>query len=118
MTITVYYYPKCSTCRRALAWLDARGIAHERVDIVASPPSARLLAKARAMAGVPVKKMFNTSGESYRAGDFGVALRTMPDAEALAALAKDGKLVKRPLLVGDGVAFFGFQEDAWAEALG
>ena len=27
MSLTVYQYPKCSTCRKALKWLDERGIA-------------------------------------------------------------------------------------------
>lgn len=118
MPITVYHYPKCSTCRKALAWLDARGIAHERVDIVQRPPSKAVLAKAQKAAGVPIKKMFNTSGESYRAGKFGEKLPDMSDADALAALARDGKLIKRPLLVGDDVSLVGFQEDAWEQALG
>jgi arsenate reductase len=61
--------------------------------------------------------MFNTSGESYRAGKFGDKLATMSDADAFAALANDGKLIKRPLLIGDGVVLVGFQEDAWASAL-
>lgn len=118
MAITVYHYPKCSTCRKALAWLDAHGVAHQRVDIVTSPPSKAVLARAQKTAGVAIKKLFNTSGESYRNGKFGDKLPTMSDADALAALAADGKLIKRPLLVGDGVALVGFQEDAWAAALG
>lgn len=118
MAITVYHYPKCSTCRKALAWLDARGIAHDRIDLVAKPPSKAALAKAWKLSGVPIRRMFNTSGESYRAGKFGDKLPTMSDAEALAALAADGKLIKRPLLIGDGVALVGFDQDAWATALG
>jgi len=117
VAIIVYHYSKCSTCRKALAWLDARGIAHERIDIVTSPPSKAALAKAQKAAGVPVKKMFNTSGESYRNGKFGDKLPAMSDADAFAALAADGKLIKRPLLIGDGVALVGFQEDAWKTAL-
>lgn len=117
MAITVYHYAKCSTCRKALAWLDAQGIRHERIDIVASPPPLATLAKAQQLAGVPMKRMFNTSGESYRAGKFGDKLARMSDADALGALAKDGKLIKRPLLIGDGVALVGFQEDAWKTAL-
>ncbi|HET9991577.1 MAG TPA: ArsC/Spx/MgsR family protein [Kofleriaceae bacterium] len=41
----------------------------------------------------------------------------MSDAQAFDALAKDGKLIKRPLAVGDGVALVGFDEDAWKHAL-
>ena len=117
MKLVVYHYPKCSTCRKALAWLDAKQVAHERVDIVQAPPSRAVLERAAKTAGVPVKKLFNVSGESYRAGNFKERLATMSDADAFAALAADGKLIKRPLVVGDGVALVGFEESAWRAAL-
>ena len=117
MKLVVYHYPKCSTCRKALAWLDAKGVAHERVDIVQAPPPRAVLERAAKTAGVPVKKLFNVSGESYRAGNFKERLATMSDADAFAALAADGKLIKRPLVVGDGVTLVGFEESAWRAAL-
>lgn len=116
--ITVYQYPKCGTCRKALQWLDARGVAYRKVDIVQEPPGRPTLEKAAKAAGVSPKKMFNTSGESYRNGNFKEKLATMSDAQAFAALAADGKLIKRPLVVGDGVALVGFREDEWKAALG
>jgi arsenate reductase len=117
VTITVYQYPKCSTCRKALAWLDGRGVKYESVHIVDSPPSKATLEKARKAAGVPVAKMFNTSGQSYREGGFKAKLAKMTDDQALDALAKDGKLIKRPLVVGDGFALVGFHEAEWARAI-
>ena len=116
--ITIYQYAKCSTCRKALGWLDAHGVTYEKVDIVTSPPSKAALAAAAKVAGVSPKKMFNTSGESYRAGNFKERLASMSDAEALAALAADGKLIKRPLAVSPDVALVGFREDEWLAKLG
>ncbi len=113
----LYQYPKCSTCRKAIEWLDAEDVAHASIDIVASPPSAATLKKIRKLADVPVAKMFNTSGKSYREGKYKDKLAKMSDAEAFAALAADGKLIKRPLLLGDGVALVGFKEAEWREAL-
>jgi len=69
MKPTVFQYPTCSTCRKALKWLDEKGIAYDSVNIVDKPPSEKLLKKALA-AGLPLKKLFNTSGESYKAGNF------------------------------------------------
>ncbi|HVK71735.1 MAG TPA: arsenate reductase family protein [Kofleriaceae bacterium] len=115
--ITVYQYPKCSTCRKALAWLDGKGVAYRKVDIVQSPPSQATLTQAARAAGVSPKKMFNTSGESYRNGNFKEKAATMTDAQVVAALAADGKLIKRPLVVGDGVALVGFREEEWAATL-
>jgi len=65
-----------------------------------------------------VQKLFNTSGQSYRQGGFKEKLKTMSQDEALRALAADGKLIKRPLVLGDGFALVGFREDEWREALG
>lgn len=115
VSLTVYQYSKCGTCRKALAWLDRNHIEVKRVDIVESPPSRAVLE--RAMAEVGLKKMFNTSGESYRRGNFKERLASMSETEALEALAADGKLCKRPLLVGPDVALVGFVEDQWRDAL-
>ena len=117
MALTVYQYPGCSTCKRALAWLRAKGIAFESIDIVKAPPSSTVLARVRGLADAPVKRLFNVAGESYRAGDFKSKLLAMTDAAALAALAADGKLIKRPLAISSTHALIGFDEAAWAAAL-
>lgn len=121
MAITVYHYPACSTCRRALKWLDAQGIAHERVHIVDQPPKKAELARALKEGGLGLRALFNTSGQSYRDGNFKERLPTLSEAQALDALAKDGKLIKRPFVVGDGpdaaLALAGFDEAAWKAAL-
>jgi arsenate reductase len=115
--LTVYQYPNCSTCKKALAWLKANKIAFTSIDIVKEPPAKAQLEAVQKLAGVPVKKMFNIAGGSYRDGDFKTKLPAMTDAQAFAALAKDGKLIKRPLAIGDGIALVGFAEAAWKNAL-
>lgn len=116
MSITVYQYPKCGTSRKALAWLKARGIPFESIDLVATPPSKAKLKDLWKRSGEPLRKMFNTSGESYRSGGFKEKLATMSDADALTALAADGKLIKRPIVdLGDAV-LVGFNEEAYEAA--
>ena len=114
----VYHYPQCSTCKKALKWLAAHDVSIELIDIVEHPPTKRELREALTNSGVPLKKLFNTSGGSYRDGKFGERLATMTEAEALAALAADGKLIKRPLLLGKGLALVGFDEAAYRSKLG
>jgi arsenate reductase (glutaredoxin) len=111
--LRVYHYPQCSTCKKALKWLSSHEVSVDLIDIVKQPPSKRELREALASAGVPLKKLFNTSGASYREGKFGERLATMSEAEALDALAADGKLIKRPLLLGKGFALVGFDEAAY-----
>ena len=117
MAMTVYQYPKCGTCRNALKWLDAQGLAYTPIDIVSTPPSAATLRRLHEASGLPLARLFNTAGESYRAGGFKDRVKTMPPAEAYAALAADGKLIKRPLVGAGDRVLVGFDEDAWARTL-
>jgi arsenate reductase len=116
--IEVFHYPKCDTCRKALKWLDERDIAHTRVDIVEHPPSVAKLEKALQLAGVELRKLFNTTGQSYRGGGWKDKLATISKADALAALSRDGKLIKRPLVLGRDLALIGFDAAEWAKKLG
>lgn len=109
----VYSYSKCSTCRKALNFLDSNEVDYEAVDIVTHPPKKKELKEVLVRSGLPVKKLFNTSGQSYREGGFGERLPSMSESEALDALAADGKLIKRPLVVGSDYALVGFEEKAY-----
>jgi arsenate reductase len=111
----VYSYSKCSTCRKALRWLDEREVEYENIDIVSKPPSKKELTSALALSGLPLSKLFNTSGQSYREGNWSERLKTASQSEAIDALAKDGKLIKRPFILGDGFALVGFDEKKYDE---
>ena len=111
-------YPKCSTCRRAKAWLDAHGISYVDRHIVEQPPTAAELAEWQPRSGLPVRRFFNTSGMVYREQGIKAKLDAgMTDAEAFGLLAANGMLVKRPLLVGPDFVLMGFNEPEWQEAL-
>jgi arsenate reductase len=116
--LRVYHYPQCTTCKKALKWLSTHDIAVDLVHIVEHPPTKAELRDALKNTGLPLKKLFNTSGGSYRDGDFGERLKTMTEAQAIDALASDGKLIKRPLVLGKGFALVGFDEAAYDEKLG
>jgi arsenate reductase (glutaredoxin) len=117
MRPTLYHYPGCITCKKARAFLARHGVDVVAVDIVESPPSQKLLGDVLARAGVDVKKLFNVSGQSYRQGGFKEKLPAMTEKQALAALARDGKLIKRPILITERVSLVGFDEKAWIAAL-
>lgn len=114
-TPRVYSYPACSTCRKALAWLKDQGIAVELIDITLQPPSPAELELALSQLGR--NRLFNTSGQSYRA--LGAdRVRAMDDHQALAALAGDGKLIKRPFLItASGRVTTGFRPEEWSVLL-
>ncbi len=110
-------YPKCTTCQKARAWLEARGLPAEVRDIKTQNPTEAELRRWHALSGLPLKRFFNTSGLQYKALALKDKLPGMSEDEQFALLATDGMLVKRPLIVADNVVLTGFKEDAWAEAL-
>ena len=110
-------YPKCTTCRKAKAYLDERGVSYQLRDIKAENPSVEELAHWWKVSGLPLKKFFNTSGLQYKALALKDKLPAMSEQEQLELLASDGMLVKRPLLVGDTFVLTGFRQAEWEEKL-
>ena len=111
----VYCYSKCTTCKKALKWLDEQGVAYELIDIKENNPSREELAAWYALSGLPLKKFFNTSGQIYRQMELSKKLPDMSEKAQLDLLATDGMLVKRPLVVGEDFVLTGFKEADWAE---
>lgn len=114
----LYHYANCDTCRKAKKWLDARGIAYEALPIRETPPSKAELQRMLAAQGGNLRKLFNTSGQDYKQLGMKDKLPAMDEGAALELLSTHGNLVKRPFLLGDGVALVGFEEEAWAAAFG
>lgn len=110
-------YPKCTTCKKAQAWLDGQGLTYDLRDIKTDNPTVEELTDWYRRSGLPLKKFFNTSGLQYKALNLKEKLPGMTEEEQLALLASDGMLVKRPILVKDGTVLVGFREAQWADAL-
>jgi len=115
---TLYQYPACDTCRKAKKWLSGHGIAFEPVHIVDHTPSVDALRDMWTRSGLPIKKLFNTAGQSYRKGNWKARMADISDEDALAALAADGKLIKRPLLDTGSSVLVGFREATYGEIFG
>jgi arsenate reductase len=116
-SILFLHYDKCDTCRRALRWLAVRGVTPTLRAIVEQPPTREELGRWVPASGRPLRKWLNTSGQSYRALG-AAAVAAMTDEQLLDALTRDGKLVKRPILVVGREVVVGFDEDAYARSLG
>ncbi|MFN3201128.1 MAG: arsenate reductase family protein [Bradymonadia bacterium] len=118
MSYTLWHYPNCSTCKKAIKWLKANDVDFTAIDLVKTPPSLEAIADLHSRSGLPVKRFFNTSGQSYRGGGFKEKLPTMSEADCHAALAADGKLIKRPILELGEKVLVGFKEAEYSEAIG
>ena len=113
MAYTLYNYPKCSTCRKAIKFLDENHISYKKIDIVENPPTKAELKKMLAHLDGQTKRLFNTSGELYRELGLKNKVADMKDGEAIELLAQHGKLIKRPFLLGKDGGAVGFKEDEW-----
>ena len=114
----VLCYPKCTTCQKAVKWLEERGVSYTYRDIKEQNPTYEELKAWYERSGLPLKRFFNTSGLQYKALELKDKLPAMGEEEQLRLLSTDGMLVKRPLLVDDGGVSPGFQEQAWLQILG
>lgn len=117
MTYLFICYPNCDTCKKARKWLDMQGINYVYRDIKADRPNVGELSQWIPLSKLPIRKFFNTSGQSYRSLSVKDHLDDLPTVKIIDLLAGDGMLVKRPLLVGDDVVLVGFKEAQWIEQL-
>jgi arsenate reductase len=113
----VYCYAKCSTCKKALKWLDENAVEYSVIDIKGDHPDEKTLRELHNKSGLPLKRLFNTSGQLYREMELSKKLGDMSEDEMFRLLASDGMLVKRPLLDTANRAIPGFREEEWREAL-
>lgn len=110
-------YPKCSTCKKAEQYLQAKGLSFTVRDIKTDNPRADELRTWYAASGLPLKRFFNTSGNLYKQLGLKDKLPTMSEDEQLELLASDGMLVKRPLVIYDGGVLVGFKQAEYDEKL-
>lgn len=117
--ILVYIHPKCSTCKKALHFLETvlKKEQYTLIDITITPPKLAELALMLKLQNGNVKKLFNTSGQLYRELQLNNKLDGMPQEDALLLLSKNGMLVKRPFLLGKDFGLTGFNETLWSETL-
>ena len=113
----VLVYRKCSTCMKALNWLEANNVVFNERPIKEQNPTYEELKAWYQMSGMPLKKFFNTSGLLYKDMGLKDKLPQMSEEEQLRLRATDGMLVKRPLVVGEDYVLTGFKEKEWAEKI-
>ena len=113
----VLCYPKCTTCQKALKWLEEKGVPYTYRDIKTDNPTYEELKAWYGRSGLPLKRFFNTSGLLYKSMNLKDRLPGMSLDDQVALLATNGMLVKRPILITNGRICVGFKADEWKAAL-
>lgn len=110
-------YPKCTTCQKALKYLNEKGIEAEVRNIKEERPLKEELKEWHERSGLDIKRFFNTSGNVYKELQLKDKLPGMSLEEKLELLSTDGMLVKRPLLITPDGVLAGFKQEEWDRAL-
>jgi len=117
VSLRVYAYQGCDTCRKALKFLAEKKVAAEVIAIREQPPTVAELRRMVGYVGGDLRRLFNTSGGDYKALGMKDRLPAMSEAEALALLAEHGNLVKRPFALGAKTGAVGFKPEEWARLI-
>lgn len=104
-----YGLKKCSTCQKAMAFLDDRKVEHSFVDHSVTPPDRAQVARwSKAVGGW--EKLINRAGYTWR-GLPASATADLTEAKAVALAMKHTSLIRRPLIEhDDGSVTVGFTE--------
>ena len=109
----IYSYKNCGTCRKAVQWLARQNIEFTEIPIREKPPTKVELRRMLEIQDGNLRKLFNTSGQDYKALGMKDKLPTLTEAEALDLLSENGNLVKRPFVLTESGGTVGFNEDEW-----
>lgn len=113
--LTIYLYPKCSTCKAAVKSLQAKGNELDLRHIVEQTPTVAELKQLIVISGLDMKKFFNTSGDVYRELGLKDKLGAMSEDEKLALLASNGMLIKRPIVTDGSQVTIGYKEEQYEQ---
>ena len=117
MEITILQYPQCSTCKKAIRWLDEKHIKYQSRNIKTDNPNKEELKTWYHQSSYPLKRFFNTSGQLYRENNLKDKVNTASEDELLTLLSTNGMLIKRPLIIGKDFVLVGFKISEWEEKL-
>jgi arsenate reductase len=116
-TYQLYIHPKCTTCKKAIAFLNKQHVTYEIFDIRENTPSRSQLKRMLSFQEGSWRKMMNSSGQDYRALGLAKKIGTMADADIVELLASNGMLIKRPFLLTEEFGLLGFKESQWESQL-
>ena len=116
--LKIYEYKSCGTCRKALKWLEAKGVQYEKIPIREQPPSKTELKRMLKIYEGNLRRLFNTSGGDYKELNLKDKLPTLSDTQAISLLAGNGNLIKRPFVLINKSGVIGFKEEEWKKLLG
>lgn len=117
--LNIYEYPTCTTCKKAKKLLTENNIEAEYYNVKENTPSVEDFEKILNTFNIPLKRLFNTSGNLYKEMKLKDKFDTLTVKEAVKLLHENGMLIKRPLVFDfdNDILLLGFKEEEWEKAL-
>jgi arsenate reductase (glutaredoxin) len=109
--IVLYAKKSCTQCKKAIAFLNKKGVQYQVKDIVHEPPPRSLLEKV--IKAENIYASLNQRSTTYKDNHLGK--RRTTKNEAIRLMLKDPNLIKRPLIIKDNRAYQGFDEKSLLE---
>jgi len=107
----VWGVPTCGTTRKAVKFLESRGVAVEYKNL-RETPVPKILIREMLKVVDNARKVFNTSGGSYKDGGWKDKVDGMKNDEIVDALIADPMLIKRPVVRTPKGMVVGYDEAA------
>lgn len=111
MSLTLYWYPSCSTCRKAKKWLEDHDLTYKLVHLVEETPTEVEIKQLIETSELPARRFFNTSGKVYREQNMKDKIKDASLDEMVVYLASNGMLIKRPIVTDGEKVTVGFKEE-------
>ncbi|QIM68110.1 ArsC family reductase [Basfia succiniciproducens] len=113
--ITVYGIKNCDTVKKALKWLTDNNIEHKLHDYRTDGLAPEFLINAEAQFGW--QTLVNKRSTTWRNLDSQIR-ENLEKHTALSVLAEQPTLIKRPIILQDGIALIGFNIKEYEKAFG
>lgn len=105
----IFGIKNCQSVKKALDFLDSKGVAYEFVDYKKNPPSLELLKEWVEKSGI--EKVLNKKGTTYKT--LNLKEKDLSEEELLEVMSQNPTLIKRPVLVDKGILEFGFCKEVY-----
>ena len=103
--VTIYHNPRCSTSRKTLELIRAKGIEPTIIEYITTPPSEAELEKILALLGVEPRQLIRTKEAVYR--DLRLENPQVTRRQLIQAMVEHPILIERPIVLSKGKAALG-----------
>ncbi|MGI8403332.1 MAG: arsenate reductase family protein [Thermomicrobiales bacterium] len=113
--IEAYIYTSCTSCRKTIAQLTESGVAFKSRDYFRERFTREELQSVLARADLKSSDILSTRSNAYTARD--LASKDLSEDDILDLMLEEPRLLKRPLVIGNGKVVVGHNESKLTELI-